>query len=154
MNAEDLKKLVQKIVERACVLKDQYTSETEAKVNYACIFCHSENEYAEFVKLAKSFGKILEETYSGPLFQIEPLQTVSGKLQILKIRLPDDKHIDLGDADFTIVEYSTFKEKYLKKPGFKLIERSNIELIELMDPLFDIRAYFSNPPLDQQHNIV
>jgi len=32
----------------------------------------------------------------------------------------------------------------------EIIEREEMEMIELMDPAFDVRAYFSHPPLDEQ----
>jgi hypothetical protein len=38
----------------------------------------------------------------------------------------------------------------LSKEGFKLIEREDFEMIELMDSEFNVRAYFSNPPLDER----
>ena len=40
---------------------------------------------------------------------------------------------------------SEFKEKYLSQKEFKLIMRENFEMIELIDPQFDVRVYFSNP---------
>lgn len=153
MNKEDLKVLAQDIVKKSCALKDKYTSERNAPVNYACIFCHSMEEYDLLRKLAREFGTVLQETHSGPLYHIQPLKTVSGDLKILKIRLPDDKHMDLGDADFSVEDYPSFKQTYLPKPRFKLIERPNMEMIELMDSSFDVRAYFSHPPLDQQFGI-
>jgi hypothetical protein len=142
------------IVRQATKLKDAYTSEESAPVNYACIFAQSQAEYDEFVKSASDIGKIIDNTSSGPLFRIDPLDTVSGKLQLLKVRMPDATRPERGDADFTVSDYPTFKRKYLAKQGFKLIKKENFEMIELMDPYsFNVRAYFSNPPLDKQLNI-
>ena len=153
MTSGDFTDLIKQIVKEANLLKNKHTNQIDAPVNYACIFCHSNEEYTEYTKLASKFGKILDETPSGPLFQIKPLQTVSGKLQILKVRIPDDEHLDLGDADFTVSNYSSFKKKHLNKTGFKLIVRSEMEMIELMNPKFKARAYFSNPPLNKQFGI-
>lgn len=150
MSLNDFINLIKKIVEEANLLKNKYTTETYAPVNYACIFCHSDDEYIEFRQLASNLGNIIEETHSGPLFRIKPLQTVDGKLQLLKIRIFDSEHLDLGDADFTVSDYSSFKKTYLNKSGFKLIERPEMEMMELMDQKFNSRAYFSNPPLDKQ----
>jgi hypothetical protein len=47
------------------------------------------------------------------LFKIEPLVTVAGNLQILKIRKYDKEHTEWGDADFTIENFDDFKNKYL-----------------------------------------
>jgi len=98
-------------------------------------------------------GKIIEETLTGPLFHIQPLETIAGKLQLLKIRKPDVTRPELGDADFTISNYAEFKKKYLSQKGFNLIIRKNFEMIELVDPQFNVRAYFSNPPLSKQFEI-
>ncbi len=150
IDEKDLKKLVQEIVKKSKDLKDKHTSEKDAKVNYACIFCQSNEQFKEIIGLAKKLGKIIEETPKGPLFHIKSLETTSGKLQLLKIRKPDVKRPELGDADFTVSNYPEFKKKYLSKKGFKIIIREKFEMIELIDPEFNALAYFSNPPLDEQ----
>ena len=149
----DLKQFVQEIVKKANALKNKYTSEEKALVNYACIFCQSKEQYDKFIILAQKIGNVIKETPTAPLFQIDPLDTVAGKLQLLKIRKPDPTRLELGDADFTVTDYSEFKEKYLSQKEFKLIVRENFEMIELMDTQFDVRVYFSNPPLDEQLKI-
>ncbi len=153
MTTQQLKELVQDIVKKANTLKNKFTDQINAPVNYACIFCHSEAEYEELRKIVMSFGKVLEETHSGPLFHIKPVETTSGKLQILKIRMPDNDHPELGDADFTVTDYELFKKTYLNKSGFKLIERPKMEMIELMDSKFNVRAYFSNPPVGEEFGV-
>jgi hypothetical protein len=100
--------------------------------------------------LAEKIGKLIKDTPTGPLFNITPLDTKAGKLKLVKIRLPDETRLERGDADFTVRDYSAFKKDCLTKPGFKLISRDSSEMIELMDPNFNVRAYFSNPPLDRQ----
>jgi hypothetical protein len=144
---------VQGIVEKSRILKDKFTTEKDAQVNYCCIFSQSAKEYAALLACAKKMGKVVKETPSGLLFQIHPLATVAGKLQLLKIRNPDSTRPERGDADFTVKNYPDFKKKYLGKKGFKLIPRENFEMIELMDDKFDVRAYFSHPPLDVQLGI-
>ena len=66
---------------------------------------------------------------------------------MLKIRRPDPKRPERGDADFTVSDYQTFKKTQLGKPGFGLIERTNMEMLELVDPDFDVLAYYSHPTL-------
>jgi len=153
MNSIELMTLVESIVKQSCALKNKYTAEKSAPVNYACIFSHTESEYKSLIEIANSVGKIIKETKTGPLFQIKPLDTVAGKLQLLKIRVPDLTRVEMGDADFTVPDYIEFKRKCLLKERFKLILREDFEMIELMDSAFNVRAYFSNPPLDQQLNI-
>jgi len=153
MEAEELKNLVRRIVKSANDLKNKHTLEKNAPVNYACIFCQSKEQYDDLLKAAEKIGTIIKETPNGPLFHTQPLDTVAGKLKLLKVRAPDKTRPELGDADFTVANYSEFKKKYLKKTGFRLIPRENFEMIELADPKFNVRAYFSRPPLDEQFGI-
>jgi hypothetical protein len=147
---DGLQKLLREIVEQAQKLKDKHTEERAAKVNYACVFTQSQKEYDILTNSANKMGKVVKDTPTGPLFNITPLGTVAGKLRLVKIRLPDKTRPERGDADFTVHDYSAFKKACLAKPGFKLILRDTSEMIELIDPEFDVRAYFSNPPLDRQ----
>jgi hypothetical protein len=154
MSIEDLKKLVKEIVAQANDFKNTLVNEN-APVNYACIFSQNEDEFKTFFETAKQLGgKIVIDTKAGPVFKIDPLLTVAGKLQLLKIRKPDIKRPERGDADFTLKNYDKIKKVLLAQPGFKLIERDNFEMIEAANPEYDVLVYFSNPPLDQQLGII
>lgn len=158
MDLDGLKQFVQEIVKKANNLKDAHTYENGAPVNYACIFCQDKEQFGELMRLSERIGKVIEEGPTGTLFHIEPIGTIAGKLQLLKIRKPDSEKPELGDADFTVSDYPEFKKKYLAKEGFKLIysNYNNIkkfEMIELTDSKYNIRTYFSNPPLTKQLGI-
>ena len=153
MTTEDLENLIKGIVEKATALKNKYIEYKDAPVNYACVFSQSKEEYEKLVEVAEKIGKVIQETPTGPLFHIKPLETVSGVLKLLKIRIPDSTRPERGDADFTISNFLEFKRRYLSKPGFKLIQRKGFEMVELMDSEADVRAYFSNPPLDKELGI-
>ena len=153
MDTNDLTKLVQNIVKESCELKDKYTDEHAAPVNYACIFSQNQDEFEILIKITNQIGQIIQETPTGPLFNIQPIKTASGNLKLLKIRNPDETRPEHGDADFTVSDYSKFKKIHLPEDGFKLIERSDFEMIELMKSSLNVRAYFSNPPLDKQLDI-
>ena len=150
---QNIRITIQKIVEESNRLKNKHTTETKAPVNYVCIFCQTENEFEEFKKEAEKLGEIIKQTPTGPLFKIS-INTTSGRLRLLKIRAPDETRKERGDADFTVSNYKSFKEEYLKKERFSLVKRENFEMIELVDPDFNVRTYFSNPPLDQQLNLI
>jgi len=153
MNAENLKKLVIDIVKRACDLKNTHTSAKDAPVNYAAVFAQSDGEFEFLQKTARALGKVIQKTPTGPLFKIASLATVAGDLQLLKIRKPDKARTERGDADFTVENYSAFKQTFLPQTGFKLIEREEFEMIELSDSNYNVIAYFSHPPLDEQLGI-
>lgn len=148
-NSTALRVLVKGIVERACELKDKHTKETDARVNYAAVFAQSQREYSDLLAAAKQQGRIVQETPTGPVFEIKPLNTVAGKLRLLKVRAPDKTRLERGDADFTIEKYEAFKKTHLGKPGFRLIVRPEFEMVELVDSKAGVRAYFSNPPLGE-----
>ena len=131
-------------------LKNKHTAEKVAVVNYVAVFSQNKNEYKELYAAAKKIGEVIKNTPTGDLFKMDGIDTVAGKLRLVRIRLPDPTRPERGDADFTVADYIMFKKKYLAKAGFKLVERKDFEMIELTDPSFNVRAYFSNPPLDLQ----
>ena len=51
MLENQLKELVTSIVAAAAKLKNDFTDEKQAPVNYACIFAQSENEFQSFTKV-------------------------------------------------------------------------------------------------------
>jgi hypothetical protein len=141
------------IVEQATRLTNKHIKAKPMPVNYVCIFSQSKQEYDLLIEHAGKFGKTIKQTETGPIFQINPLATSAGILQLVKIRVPDSTRPERGDADFIVNDYASFKKTYLSKPGFKLIERKEMEMMELTDPDFNVRVYFSNPPLDMQLGI-
>src|SRR3989338_6570829 len=106
MNRQELINLVQKIVADAKELCDKHTSEKSAPVNYACVFSKSVEEFEMLLPFAQELGSVVEETKMGPVFQIMPINTVAGPLELLKIRKPDSKRPERGDADFTVSNYA------------------------------------------------
>ena len=153
-NIDELRIFVKLIVEKSKILKDKYTKEYDAKVNYACIFCQNESDFIKYISILKEDNnEILEDTYSGPLFRIKDLDTVSGTLKLLKIRRYDKEHLELGDADFTIKNYNDFKNNCLNKKEFSIISKQDFEMSELMEKDSDVRVYFSYPPIDEDLGI-
>jgi len=147
MDIEKLKRLVREIIAESQRLSVTHTAEKQAQVNYACVFTQSNAEYEEMLEVANQLGSVVQETEMGPVFQIPPLATVAGFLQLLKIRRPDPKRPERGDADFTVSNYKSFKGRYLNKPHFSIIKRADMEMIELIDPAYNVLAYYSHPPL-------
>lgn len=147
MKPKEFETLIKGIVVEASKLRDARTTEHEAPVNYCCVFSQDEPEYESLLAVARQLGKPVQETPTGPVFYIEPLNTVAGTLRLVKIRKPDPKRMERGDADFTVIDYLTFKKAHFGKPAFRVIERPNMEMVELADPEFDVLAYFSYPPL-------
>src|SRR3989344_3684572 len=93
-------------------LKNKFTDASSAPVEFACIFCQSEGKYELFTNSIKPLGKIVEDTKSGfTYFLDKPISTISGPLRLVKIRKPDIKFSQRGDADFN-TDYKKFKNTY------------------------------------------
>ena len=147
MTANELKKLAQDIVAASKCLSETYTDTKDVPVNYVCVFTHSNKEFVDLVNCSKEMGEIAHETATGPVFLISPISTVAGMLRILKIRKPDANRPERGDADFTLSDYPSFKDKYLGQLGFKVIVRPEMEMMELINPCYNVLVYYSYPTL-------
>ncbi|MFA6553780.1 MAG: hypothetical protein WCT27_05120 [Patescibacteria group bacterium] len=148
MEINNFKQLIQNIVQRGTELKNKHTTDTNAVVNYSCIFTHSDQEYQLLDTEAQSLGSEVKSTEMGKVYLLhEAIETVAGPLRIVKVRKPDPKRPEQGDADFTLADYQAFKKAHLNEPGYKLITRPEMEMIELADKDFDVLAYFSHPTL-------
>lgn len=142
----DLIKIIQYIVNRSTELKNKFTNASSAPVEFACIFCQSEEEYGEFTNAAERLGRIAERTQSGlTYFLSKPIETNVGHLQLIKIRKPDSARAERGDADFN-TDYKNFKKRYDGNPKFELIKRETFEMLRLSSLDFDVLACFSNIP--------
>lgn len=141
---------VKKLVADAIILKDKYVDLPNISANYVCIFAHSDQEYMDLDGFISSIGKVLRVTKMGNIFQIDPIDTSAGKIQILKIRKPDPKKWERGYVDFTVPDYKAFKEKYVSSDKFHIFERPGYEILGINPDGSDVRVYFANPPLDKQ----
>ena len=54
-----ISKVINYIVGRSVQLKNRFTDEVAAPIEFACIFCQNEKEYAEFTKEIDKLGKIV-----------------------------------------------------------------------------------------------
>ncbi len=147
MTFNELKDLSLVIVAEAYKLHLAHTSEREVSVNYVCIFTQSLTEYNDMVTAIQNVGYVADNTATGPVFYIDSVLTDVGAFRLLKIRRCDAKRPERGDADFTVINYNNFKKTYLDKSGFSLIKRPQMEMIELIDPAFNVLAYYSHPTL-------
>lgn len=153
MNGEDLENLVREIIAKSRNLIDRYNVKESLLLNYSCIFAKNQEEYDLLLEVMNELGEITRQTHSGPLFRVPPFQTLAGELRLLKIHTPDQTRAMRGYTDFILVNYLSRKSYYLSMPNFKFIERPDIEMIELMDPKFDVRVYFSSISFDNNPSV-
>jgi hypothetical protein len=137
--------IIKYIVNRSAKLKNKFTDESSASVEFACVFCQSEKEYSEFTKEIGKLGKIVEKTPSGFTYLLtNSIETMAGPLKLVKIRKPDFRK-ERGDANFN-TNYTKLKEKYSNDPKFELVKYTTFEMLRLSDPGFDVMSCFSNIP--------
>lgn len=149
MSREDLKEIIHYLINSCVKLKDKYVDQ-DLIVDWICIFSQSDQEYEDLNRLASQIGEVVESTPSGPIYRFyNRPQTKAGQPYLLKIRVSDPTRPERGDVDFN-TNYLEFKSRYLDNKNFKLIVRKDFEMIELMDPEFDVRVYFSSKPLSKQ----
>jgi hypothetical protein len=150
---DDLVGLAQVIVHDALALKNAHVPDHPVTVSYCCVFSRDDPEFDKWTSAAGARGAVAKDTPTGPVFVVPEINTAAGPLRVLKIRKPDATRGERGDADFRLEQYEDFKRAYLGRPGFNLIERSEFEMVELVDSQFDARAYFSNPPVETHAGI-
>lgn len=145
----NITEIIQQIITQSTTLKDKYTDKKSVSNLWVCIFSQSEEEYQRLLAEAKDLGNIFEDTPSGPKILLR--EPIAGA-RVLKVRQFDPTKTERGDVDFSISDYKNFKAKYLQdSEHFKLIERDTFEMIELMESGGAVRAYFSNPPIEEQY---
>lgn len=150
----DLTAIVNQIVDDSVALKDKYTDAKNAHLSYCAIFCQSPDEFSQLKECVSENGKLVDDTATGPVYLVNPvISTKAGDCQLVKIRRPDENRPERGDTDFALESYEDFKQRYLGQENFKLIEREEFEMIELMDSHFNVRVYFSNPPVEEHSGI-
>lgn len=142
----DLISTINYIVNRSTELKNQLVDASGAPIEFVCIFCQNEREYKHFTGLIETLGRTVEKTQSGFIYLLEkPIETIAGPLRLVKIRKPDPKRPERGDADFN-TDYKNLKKKYQSNFGLELVKRETFEMLRLSSPNFDVMACFSNIP--------
>lgn len=145
--------LVLEIVREAAAMRDRVVLNASSSVSYCCIFAHEDDEFHELVNSLAGVGVLASQTATGPVFVIPPIETVAGPLRVLKVRKPDVTRPERGDADFAARDYSLLKRTNLGRHGISLITRPEFEMIEAVAPEFNVRVYFSNPPVEKHAGI-
>ena len=59
MSVNELDKLIKDIVVLATELKNKFTHEVSAPVNYACIFAQKQEEYEDLIRAAARLGTVI-----------------------------------------------------------------------------------------------
>ena len=115
-------------------------------INYASIYAQSPEEFDKISHELMNNGKVVLKRSSGDYYQLEePLSTPVTKISYCRVRMFDNEHPERGYVDFEVKNYQSFKDKYLARPYFSLIN-SGEEMIKLKDPKFKVRAYFPSGP--------
>jgi len=152
---QTIQQVLEYIIPKTIELNNKYISSEIMEINYSAIFCQNQEEWENFNNQMILLATIIDNTPTGPLYKFnEPVKTIIGDLQLLKIRKYNKDHSQRGDADFTTKNYESFKNKYLEDTNhFNVIKRPNFEMVELKDPDFNVMSYFSSIPLIIQYGL-
>lgn len=150
---DKLNKIIAHIVDQSIKLKDKYTDETNARIEFGCIFCQNEDEYKELTEAIEKLGEVVQDTPTGYTYLLShPIATNAGPLRLVKIRKVDPNHKERGDTDFN-TNYFELKAQHLSNSNFELIEREGFEMLRVSDPEYDVMVCFSNIPLSKSLNL-
>lgn len=134
------------IVKEAREMVSQTVSDQDltGSVNYASIYAQSSDESDRFSEELGQNGEVADAQPTGSYFLLKkPLTTTVGNITICRVRKSDTEHRERGYVDFEAVDYEAFKENYLPRPYFSLIQNVHgIELVELRVLGHNVRAYF------------
>lgn len=128
--------IIHYIVNQSIKLKNKYTGEIDATIEFSDIFSRDNDEYRKLTDTINKIGKIVYTAPTGHIYSLKkPIMTVAGKLSLIKIRRPENKFRFRGDADFD-TDYPKLKQQYQDNPHFELIVREKFEMLRLSDPIF------------------
>lgn len=115
------------------------------------IFCHYDDEFEFLTKLREQLTD-KSDNWNQKYYRLyEPIRIPSqgGVRETvythLYIRRPD-RHTEVGDVDFVLnsKEYLELRDKIskgMKIKGMEILDRSNLDLIKLFDPAFDVSSF-------------
>lgn len=120
------------------------------------VFCHFDDEYAFLTKLREELTDLSDKVY-GKYFRLYKPIIIPAKGDIPKttythlyIRKPDPNKHQVGDIDFYLEpqKYAEIKQSLLDGKMIKgvqvLLNRPDLDLIELYDPDIDAWGYIGN----------
>lgn len=116
------------------------------KVDFLSVYTQTRDEYAQFTKELTINGTVADVQTTGNYYWLnKPLNTSIGVIHRCRIRTPDIEHAERGYNDFEVINYICFKNFFLKKQYFSIVNSQHgIEMLELKDPHYPVRAYFPN----------
>jgi len=138
-------KIVNEILEESFPLLRREVKDSISSAGFVDIFPHSDEERESLIDSINLVAKMIHPTDRGDIYVLdEPVKTKYGEFWLVKIRIVDPTRTERGAPDFLPKDYSAFKSKYSGKEGFKVIEREDFEMMELMSPGAKVRIYFPN----------
>lgn len=148
MNKGILKRINEILKLAQLVIKEHI--QEELVLDYVDIFPESEEERITLQEELKKLGSEICKSKTGPTYLLaKPIFTIFGNLKLVRVRIYDKHKKQKGAPDFKVKNYKKFKEKYLKKQCFYLIERPKYEMIELNIKNSNVLIYFPNETLSE-----
>jgi hypothetical protein len=140
-NKDELFDAVDYVAERALLLSQKAIGQ-ELPISYLTIFAHYETEYDELVGMVRELGELSEANNGVKVLLNEKIANRGQSIGQLRIRRPDPYRTQVGHCDFSVQNYTDFRQTNLaNNKNLRLIERPDYEMIEFFDPDFDVFAY-------------
>ncbi len=125
------------------------------------IFCHYDNEYDALIKLRKALTEPSYNLNQKYFHLYEPIVIpASGDVPettyaYLYIRRPDPYRHHVGDVDFYLEpkKYAALKQSLKdgrKVKGARIMDRTDLDMVELYDPDIDVLAYVSTNDMSER----
>lgn len=136
--------LLSQILTEAIELVESHVHKNDltGRVDYVSIYAHSNAEYVTIRNKLLILGTVAIVNETGDYYKLTKPPLINNQpLRFCRVRKPDSEHPELGYADFEVVDYNSFKTKYLTRKYFSLLTTGE-EMIELRDSQRNVRAYF------------
>lgn len=137
---EEIQNRVNSIIKKVQALIKGCYPNFDFKISYLTIFSKSGNDFQNLRSIMRQMAKE-SKANNGYKYKLSPpINYLSERIELIRIRKPDIHRKELGCADliYEKEDYEKFKTIALEK-GFDAIMRKGYEMIELSD--FEINAY-------------
>ncbi len=137
-----MRKAIKYVAARSRTLIERITHRSLA-ISYLTLYTHREEDFVRLCTFMSELGKPVD-VEDGIRFVLKsPIKTRSGPLKRVRIRKPDPYLAHVGAGDFTVGDYTDFRDAELaQNPGnIRMIQRDGYQMMEFHDASFDVFAY-------------
>lgn len=151
MNIEDLRVLIERVIEECLELKNKYIVEEVGEIDYVGMYPKSESEWKEMVGVVNDLGG--KEVFADDDWVVYKLETLVdtkyGEIGMVKLGNFRESEKRIGYVDFRPFEFEKLKQKYMDSDNFVTLSGDGWELIGVEDPGSRVSFYVPDVPLSE-----